>query len=49
MNIELEDLTRRFGRNQAVAGVSLEAGPGVLGLLGPKGAGSFSPPAVQCS
>jgi len=39
MNIELEDLTRRFGRNQAVAGVSLEAGPGVLGLLGPNGAG----------
>jgi ABC-2 type transport system ATP-binding protein len=39
MNIELEDLTRRFGRNQAVAGVSLEAGPGVFGLLGPNGAG----------
>jgi len=39
MNIELEDLTRRFGRNQAVAGVSLQAGPGVLGLLGPNGAG----------
>jgi ABC-2 type transport system ATP-binding protein len=39
MNIELTDLTRRFGRNQAVAGVSLEAGPGVLGLLGPNGAG----------
>jgi ABC-2 type transport system ATP-binding protein len=39
MNIEMTDLTRRFGRNQAVAGVSLEAGPGVLGLLGPNGAG----------
>jgi ABC-2 type transport system ATP-binding protein len=39
MNIELEDLTRRFGRSQAVAGVSLGAGPGVLGLLGPNGAG----------
>jgi ABC-type multidrug transport system ATPase subunit len=39
MNIELEDLTRRFRRNQAVAGVSLQAGPGVLGLLGPNGAG----------
>jgi ABC-2 type transport system ATP-binding protein len=39
MNIELTDLTRRFGRNQAVAGVSLQAGPGVLGLLGPNGAG----------
>lgn len=39
MNIELADLTRRFGRNQAVAGVDLEAGPGVFGLLGPNGAG----------
>lgn len=39
MNIELADLTRRFGRNQAVAGVDLNAGPGVFGLLGPNGAG----------
>jgi ABC-2 type transport system ATP-binding protein len=39
MNIEITDLTRRFGRNQAVAGVSLGVGPGVLGLLGPNGAG----------
>ena len=39
MNIEITDLTRRFGRNQAVAGVSLQAGPGVFGLLGPNGAG----------
>ena len=42
MNIELTDLTRRFGRNQAVAGVNLEAGPGVFGLLGPNGAGKTS-------
>jgi len=42
MNIEIEDLTRRFGRNQAVAGVDLEAGPGVFGLLGPNGAGKTS-------
>jgi ABC-2 type transport system ATP-binding protein len=42
MNIELTDLTRRFGRNQAVAGVTLEAGPGVFGLLGPNGAGKTS-------
>ena len=42
MNIELTDLTRRFGRSQAVAGVSLEAGPGVFGLLGPNGAGKTS-------
>ena len=39
MNIEITDLTRRFGRTTAVAGVSLQAGPGVFGLLGPNGAG----------
>jgi ABC-2 type transport system ATP-binding protein len=42
MNIELTDLTRRFGRTQAVDGVSLETGPGVFGLLGPNGAGKTS-------
>ncbi|HEX6523131.1 MAG TPA: ATP-binding cassette domain-containing protein [Streptosporangiaceae bacterium] len=42
MNIEIEGLTRRFGRNQAVAGVDLQAGPGVFGLLGPNGAGKTS-------
>jgi ABC-type multidrug transport system ATPase subunit len=42
MNVETTDLTRRFGRTQAVAGVSLQAGPGVLGLLGPNGAGKTS-------
>jgi ABC-2 type transport system ATP-binding protein len=42
MNIELTGLTRRFGRNQAVAGVNLEVGPGVFGLLGPNGAGKTS-------
>jgi ABC-2 type transport system ATP-binding protein len=42
MNIEITDVTRRFGRTQAVAGVSLQAGPGVLGLLGPNGAGKTS-------
>ncbi len=42
MNIELSDLTRKFGRNTAVAGVTLEAGPGVFGLLGPNGAGKTS-------
>jgi ABC-2 type transport system ATP-binding protein len=42
MNVETTDLTRRFGRNQAVAGVSLQAGPGVFGLLGPNGAGKTS-------
>ena len=42
MNVELTDVTRRFGRTQAVAGVTLETGPGVFGLLGPNGAGKTS-------
>jgi ABC-2 type transport system ATP-binding protein len=42
MNVEITDLTRRFGRTRAVAGVSLETGPGVFGLLGPNGAGKTS-------
>jgi len=42
MNVEITDLTRRFGRTQAVAGVSLETGAGVFGLLGPTGAGQTS-------
>src|SRR5580700_11664801 len=42
MNIEITGLTRRFGRTVAVAGVSLQTGPGVFGLLGPNGAGKTS-------
>lgn len=42
MNVEIEQLTRRFGRTQAVAGVDLCAGAGVFGLLGPNGAGKTS-------
>jgi ABC-2 type transport system ATP-binding protein len=42
VNIEIADVTRRFGRNLAVSGVSLEAGTGVFGLLGPNGAGKTS-------
>ncbi|MEV4537460.1 ATP-binding cassette domain-containing protein [Asanoa sp. NPDC049518] len=42
MNVELGDVTRRFGRTQAVDGVSLEIGTGVFGLLGPNGAGKTS-------
>jgi ABC-2 type transport system ATP-binding protein len=42
INIELSGVTRRFGRTEAVAGVSLETGPGVFGLLGPNGAGKTS-------
>jgi ABC-type multidrug transport system ATPase subunit len=39
VNVEITDVTRRFGRTQAVAGVSLETDAGVFGLLGPNGAG----------
>jgi ABC-type multidrug transport system ATPase subunit len=42
MNVEIEALTRRFGSITAVAGVDLQAGPGVFGLLGPNGAGKTS-------
>jgi ABC-2 type transport system ATP-binding protein len=42
VNIELSGITRKFGRNTAVDGVSLEVGPGVCGLLGPNGAGKTS-------
>jgi ABC-type multidrug transport system ATPase subunit len=42
MNVEITDLTRRFGRTRAVDGVTVQAGPGVLGLLGPNGAGKTS-------
>jgi len=39
MNVEIDNVTRRFARAQAVDGVSLETGAGVFGLLGPNGAG----------
>ena len=42
MNVEISDLTRKFGRTLAVAGVDLQTGPGVFGLLGPNGAGKTS-------
>jgi len=42
MNVEITDLTRRFGRTPAVAGVTMQTGPGVFGLLGPNGAGKTS-------
>jgi len=42
MNVEITDLTRKFGRTRAVAGVDLRTGPGVFGLLGPNGAGKTS-------
>ena len=40
VGVELEGVTRRFGRTVAVDGVTFDARPGeVLGLLGPNGAG----------
>jgi ABC-type multidrug transport system ATPase subunit len=39
MNVEISEVTRRFGRTQAVDGVTLATGPGVFALLGPNGAG----------
>jgi ABC-type multidrug transport system ATPase subunit len=39
VNVDIQALTRRFGRTDAVAGVDLRLGPGVFGLLGPNGAG----------
>jgi ABC-2 type transport system ATP-binding protein len=42
MNVELTELTRKFGHTRAVAGVTLATGPGVFGLLGPNGAGKTS-------
>jgi ABC-type multidrug transport system ATPase subunit len=38
-NAEIQDLTRRFGRFEAVRGVDLSIGSGIFGLLGPNGAG----------
>jgi ABC-2 type transport system ATP-binding protein len=37
--VVVDEVTKRFGRTQALAGVSLQAGVGVTGLLGPNGAG----------
>jgi ABC-type multidrug transport system ATPase subunit len=39
LNVEIKDVTRRFGRLTAVRDASLSAGTGVFGLLGPNGAG----------
>jgi len=37
--VRVTDVTKSFGRTQALAGVSFTAGRGVTGLLGPNGAG----------
>jgi ABC-2 type transport system ATP-binding protein len=39
VNIDIDEVTRKFGFSQAVAGVSWRADTGVYGLLGPNGAG----------
>jgi ABC-2 type transport system ATP-binding protein len=38
-HIRIRDLTKRYGRSDAVAGIDLDLGTGVVGLLGPNGAG----------
>jgi ABC-2 type transport system ATP-binding protein len=37
--IQLDHLCRRYGKQFALAGVTLRAEPGIIGLLGPNGAG----------
>jgi ABC-2 type transport system ATP-binding protein len=37
--IRIRNLTKRYGRSEAVSGIDLEIGAGVIGLLGPNGAG----------
>jgi ABC-2 type transport system ATP-binding protein len=39
MSIEVESLTKVYGKQKAVDGISFSATPGVLGFLGPNGAG----------
>ncbi len=39
MNVDIQDVTQRFGARHALRGVNLEMGRGVFGLLGPNGAG----------
>jgi len=39
ITIQMDEVTKTFGRTRALDGVSLELGVGVTGLLGPNGAG----------
>ncbi len=42
-SLSIRDLAKRYGRQEAVKGVSFEVGPGeIFGLLGPNGAGKTS-------
>jgi len=38
-SLEIDQLTKTYGRTRALDGVSISAGRGVIGLLGPNGAG----------
>jgi ABC-type multidrug transport system ATPase subunit len=38
-HIRIRDLTKRYGRSNALSGIDLDLGTGVIGLLGPNGAG----------
>ena len=37
--LSISNVTKRFGDNQALAGISMDLSPGLFGLLGPNGAG----------
>ena len=37
--IEIQDLSKNFGKKQALRHINLEIGQGMFGLLGPNGAG----------
>src|SRR3712207_5187586 len=39
VNVQVRELSQRFGWTQVLRGVDLEIGAGVFGLLGPNGAG----------
>jgi ABC-type multidrug transport system ATPase subunit len=39
MNVQIHNLTQRFGSREVLRGIDLEIGVGVFGLLGPNGAG----------
>ncbi len=39
MILQLENVTKRYGRFEALAGLTVDVRPGTIGLLGPNGAG----------
>ena len=48
VELSLENVTRRFGQKDAVAGVSAVLKPGVYGLLGANGAGKTTLMRMVC-